>query len=126
MTDGPREPTLQAAVVTMVPQKPARRTRTRPAQNGGFSDNHPLSRERVIESQEYARIVGAFVRALTKRGLAGDIQALIALSDCRKQISEAMAETAVALRVEHNYSWGEVGLAFGVTRQAARQRWGQK
>lgn len=115
----------RASVVTVAAQKSARRTRTRPPQNGGFRDNQPLSRERVIESQEYARIVGAFVRALTKRGLAGDIQALIALSDCRKQISEAMAETAVALRVEHGYSWGEVGLAFGVTRQAARQRWGK-
>ena len=123
MTDDAQEATRLAAVVTATARKQARRTRTRPAQNGGFSDNHSLSRERVIESQEYARIVGAFVRALTKRGLGGDIQALVALSDCRKQISEAMAETAVALRVEHNYSWGEVGLAFGVTRQAARQRW---
>ena len=121
----PLETPVRPAVVTVAAGKSPRRTRTRPPQNGGFSDNQPLSRERVIESQEYARIVAAFVRALTKRGLAGDIQALIALSDCRKQISEAMAETAVALRVEHNYSWGEVGLAFGVTRQAARQRWGK-
>ena len=125
MPDDAQDAIALASVVTATARKMARRTRTHPAQNGGFSDNQPLSRERVIESQEYARIVGAFVRALTKRGLAGDIQALIALSDCRKQISEAMAETAVALRVEHNYSWGEVGLAFGVTRQAARQRWGK-
>ena len=125
MPDDATQAQALSAVVTATTPKRARHTRTQGLQNGGFGDNQRLSRERVIESQEYARIVGAFVRALTKRGLAGDIQALIALSDCRKQISEAMAETAVALRVEHGYSWGEVGLAFGVTRQAARQRWGK-
>lgn len=111
--------------MTVAAPKPRQRGRTRSTQNGGFDDNQPLSAKREIESQEYARIVSAFVRALTRRGLRGDIQALIALSECRKQISEAMQETAVALRAVHGYSWGEVGLAFGVSRQAARQRWGK-
>lgn len=112
--------------MTVAATNQRRRVGTRSTPNGGFDDNQPLSAKREIESQEYARIVGAFVRALTKRGLDGDIQALVALAECRKQISQAMQETAVALRAEHNYSWGEVGLAFGVSRQAARQRWGTK
>lgn len=111
--------------MTVAARKPRQRVGTPPTQNGGFDDNQPLSPKREIESQEYARIVSAFVRALTRRGLAGDIQALIALSQCRSQISEAMQATAVTLRTEHGYSWGEVGLAFGVSRQAARQRWGR-
>ena len=118
--------TAQAAVVTATARKRARRAGTQARQNGGFGDNTELSPRRVIESQEYARIILAFVRALERRGQDGDIQALVALAECRKQIAQTMQETAVSLRVEHGYSWGEVSLAFGVTRQAARQRWGTK
>lgn len=116
----------QAAVVTVAATNQRRRIRTQARQNGGFGDNTELSHKRVIESQEYGRIILAFVRALERRGQDGDLQALVTLAECRKQIAQAMQETAVALRVQHDYSWGEVGLAFGVTRQAARQRWGSK
>lgn len=124
MSDVAQTP-AQAAVVTVAATNQRRRVRTQGPQNGGFSDNTELSPRRVIESQEYGRIILAFVRALSRRGQDGDIQALVTLAEARKQISEAMQETAVVLRVQHDYSWGEVGLAFGVTRQAARQRWGR-
>ncbi len=108
--------------MTVAARKPAKRTQTRPPGNGGFGDNQELTPNREIEAGEYQRIVLAFVRALAKRGQAGDIQALIALAQIRKDTAGAMHDVAVALKVDHGYSFGEIGRAFGITRQAAQQR----
>jgi len=40
-----------------------------------------------------------------------------------EEIDTAIAEAVKALRT-HGYSWAEIGARLGVTRQAARQRWG--
>lgn len=63
--------------------------------------------------------------ALARRGAAGEVEALEALAGLERAIPGYLAEAA---RGAHDgpagYSWTDLGLWLGITRQAARQRFG--
>ena len=40
-------------------------------------------------------------------------------------LDEAIGQAVTGLR-QAGYSWAEIGLRLGITRQAAHQRWGQQ
>lgn len=105
--------------------EPRPSTRARRRRLAGSTVNLSLTPKRQIEAEEYAGAVNRMVRALGRRGEAGDVQALIALSAVRKETALVMTRVAYKLRDEHGYSWGEIGLAYGISRQAAQQRWGR-
>lgn len=71
-------------------------------------------------------MVTRVLRALVRRAEAGDLEALEQLQRLQR---EAEAALVAAARAAHgapgHYSWTEIAYALGVTRQAARQRFGE-
>jgi hypothetical protein len=72
-------------------------------------------------------MVGRVMRSLVRRAQDGDIDALTELEAIRRAADEYAGQAARGL-VEGpgQYSWGEVGRWLGMTRQAARQRFGRR
>ena len=80
---------------------------------------------RPVENDEYAAFARRVLRAYSRRIAAGDIDALEDLRDLAAEIDTAMAQAVNGLR-QQGYSWAEIGLRLGITRQAAQQRWGSQ
>jgi hypothetical protein len=76
-----------------------------------------------VENDEYADFLRRALRAYARRISGGDIEALASFSALVAEASEQLGEAIFFLRVR-GYSWAEIGLRLGVTRQAAQQRWG--
>jgi hypothetical protein len=83
----------------------------------------PERPRRQVENDEYGAFVRRVLRAYSRRVADGDVEALVLLVGLAEEIDAAMAEAVKGLRT-HGYSWAEIGARFGVSRQAARQRWG--
>lgn len=66
------------------------------------------------------------LRALVRRAGEGDLFALEALAQLRTETAQALADGA---RAAHDgparYSWTEIAAELGITRQAARQEYGE-
>lgn len=76
-----------------------------------------------VENDAYAAFLRRAIRALGARA-GDDLGALPELAALRDDVDAALARAVTALRGEpHAYSWGEIGAALGVTRQAAQARW---
>lgn len=84
----------------------------------------PKRARREYESPDIAAFLKRQGRGLVRRAGEGDLEALSALLDSIAALEASAGEAARAL-VETGYSWGEVGREAGMTRQAARQRWGK-
>lgn len=54
----------------------------------------------------------------------GDVACLPLLIDAAKQLETVTKLTVASLRAQHGYSWSDIARELGVSRQAARQRWG--
>jgi hypothetical protein len=83
----------------------------------------PARRRRVVENDEYVAFLTRAIRAFGRRVAAGDIDALADMAVLSARLDAAIREAVSGLRAR-GYSWADVGLQFGVTRQAAQQRWG--
>jgi hypothetical protein len=75
-----------------------------------------------VENDEYAAFVRRILRAYSRRVGNGDVEALTLLVGLAEEIDAAMAEAVKGLR-GCGYSWAEIGVRLGITRQAAQQRW---
>ncbi len=111
--------------MTVAATNQPRRTRTLPTQNGGFSVNQKLTPGTHMEAAEYASFLARCVRALGRRAESGDVEALKELVSLRRTVTQTRDLAAVALHDKQGWSWGEVALALGISRQAAQQRWGR-
>ena len=80
-------------------------------------------RRRVVENDEYAAFLRRVIRAYSRRVAAGDIEAIALMADTAREIDIAMRDAITGLRAT-GYSWADVALRLGVTRQAVQQRWG--
>lgn len=78
-----------------------------------------------VESDEFAKFAARIVRAFGKRIGDGDLWALGDLVKLRKQIDQAVADGVKTAREDCGYSWTDVAAELGVSRQAARQRYGK-
>lgn len=76
-----------------------------------------------VENTEYAAFARRILRAYARRISAGDIDALADITTLAADIDNAIGQAVIGLRGA-GYSWAEIGLRLGVTRQAAQQRWG--
>ena len=65
----------------------------------------PKRRYRVVENDEYAAFLRRVIRAYSRRVASGDIEAITALRG-------------------FGYSWADIAMRLGITRQGAQQRWG--
>ena len=86
--------------------------------------NKKLTRNRVVENYDYAAFLRRVVRAYGRRVAAGDIDSVYDMARLADDVDAAIRDAITELRAKHGYSWADIGLRLGVTRQAAQQRWG--
>jgi hypothetical protein len=99
---------------------------TAPSRERASSVNGSLTpnlRRRVVENDEYAAFLRRAIRAYSRRVAAGDIEAVADMAALADEITNAMTDAIEGLR-SIGYSWADVALRLGITRQAAQQRWG--
>ena len=83
----------------------------------------PKRVRRLVENDDYAAFTRRILRAYARRVADGDVEALIAMTGLADEIDTTIGQAVTGLRAV-GYSWAEIGLRLGVTRQAAQQRWG--
>jgi hypothetical protein len=83
----------------------------------------PKRRSQRVENDEYAAFARRVLRAYSRRIAQGDIDALEGMADLAAEVETATGQAVTGLR-QRGYSWAEIGLRLGITRQAAQQRWG--
>jgi len=81
------------------------------------------SRRDLPESPEVGSAARRFARALERRAREGDTEALEELVGLREAVDICIHEAARALH-RADYSWTDIAVVLGITRQAARQRFG--
>jgi hypothetical protein len=78
----------------------------------------------VVENDTYAAFTRRILASYGRRiGHTGDVDALADLVALGEDIETAVQHAITALR-GHGYSWAEIAIRLGITRQAAQQRWG--
>lgn len=77
-----------------------------------------------VETMEYLGAARRFIRASGPRVAAADEPELARLVELRNDVDAAVT-VAIQGWLDMGRSWTDVGKALGITRQAARQRWGQ-
>jgi hypothetical protein len=91
-----------------------------PAVNTSLTPKRP---RRVVENDEYAAFLRRVIRAYSRRVAAGDIEAIADMAATAEEMDTAIRDAITGLR-QVGYSWADIGLRLGVSRQAAQQRWG--
>jgi len=99
---------------------------TPPACPGRCPVKKPLTPKRpyrVVENPEYAAFLRRVIRAYSRRVAAGDIEAITTMAALAGQLEDATRQAVTGLR-QLGYSWADIALRLGITRQGAQQRWG--
>ena len=89
--------------------------------------NKPLTakrRYRVAENDEYAAFLRRVINAYSRRVASGDIEAISTMARLAGHLEDATRQAITGLR-ESGYSWADIALRLGITRQGAQQRWGE-
>jgi len=81
--------------------------------------------QRPVENDDYAAFARRILAAYARRVASGDVEALAQMTALAADLDVAIGQAVTGLR-EVGYSWAEIGLRLGITRQAAQQRWGQQ
>jgi DNA-directed RNA polymerase specialized sigma24 family protein len=80
-------------------------------------------RYRAVENDEYAAFLRRVIAAYSRRVAAGDIEAITAMAHLADHLEDATRQAITGLRA-FGYSWADIALRLGITRQGAQQRWG--
>jgi hypothetical protein len=78
---------------------------------------------RVVENDEYAAFLRRVIDAYSRRIAAGDIEAITTMANLADHLEDATRQAITGLRAS-GYSWADIALRLGITRQGAQQRWG--
>ena len=78
---------------------------------------------RVVENDEYAAFLRRVIRAYSRRVAAGDIEAITTMAALASDLEDATRQAITGLR-GFGYSWADIAMRLGITRQGAQQRWG--
>jgi hypothetical protein len=97
---------------------------SRAGQNTVNTSLTPKRARRLVENDDYAAFARRILRAYARRVADGDVEALIAMTSLAQEIDAAIGQAVTGLRA-FGYSWAQIGVRLGITRQAAQQRWGQ-
>ena len=89
--------------------------------NGSLTPKRPA---RVTENDEYAAFLRRVIAAYSRRVGSGDIDALADMTRLADHLDQAITKAITGLRTGAGYSWADIGLRLGISRQAAQQRWG--
>jgi hypothetical protein len=101
---------------------------TPPAFLAQFGVNRPLTakrRSRVVENDEYAAFLRRVIRAYSRRIAVGDIEAITDMAALAGHLDQAIRDAITGLR-HQGYSWADIALRLGITRQGAQQRWANR
>ena len=80
-------------------------------------------RTRLVENDQYAAFARRILRAYARRVADGDVEALALMLGLSAEIDDAISQAVTGLRA-FGYSWADIALRLGITRQGAQQRWG--
>ena len=83
----------------------------------------PKRRYRIVENDEYAAFLRRVIRAYSRRVASGDIEAIGVMAALADHLEDATRQAITGLR-DTGYSWADIALRLGITRQGAQQRWG--
>ncbi|MCU1356101.1 MAG: hypothetical protein JWM89_1519 [Acidimicrobiales bacterium] len=83
------------------------------------------SKRRYTETVDYLTMVARMIRAAGTRVGSADMEELRMLRDLHDEVDQALAIAIPEVRSNGGYSWRAIGEAFGISAQAAQQRWGQ-
>jgi hypothetical protein len=78
---------------------------------------------RVVENDQYAAFLRRVINAYSRRVAAGDIEAITTMARLADHLEDATRQAITGLR-DTGYSWADIALRLGITRQGAQQRWG--
>lgn len=84
----------------------------------------PKRRRPVVENDQYAAFVRRVICAYSRRVAAGDIDAITDMAAIAAELDDAIRQAVTGLRTRHGFSWADIALRLGITRQGAQQRWG--
>ena len=84
----------------------------------------PKRRYRIVENDAYAAFLRRVIAAYSRRIGDGDIEAIGSMTRLADDLEDATRAAITALRGS-GYSWADIALRLGITRQGAQQRWGQ-
>lgn len=86
----------------------------------------PKRAKRYVETEDFGAMVRRMVKAYRRRvgEGPGDIASLRQLAELADEVDQAIRAAAQDLH-DAGHSWTEIGDALGVSRQAARQRFGR-
>ena len=79
---------------------------------------------RVVENDEFAAFLRRVIRAYSRRVATGDIEAITTMAALASDLEEATRQAITGLR-GFGYSWADIAMRLGITRQGAQQRWGE-
>ncbi|MCX4470803.1 hypothetical protein OOK41_10870 [Micromonospora sp. NBC_01655] len=82
-------------------------------------------RREVVENDQFAAFTRRIIRAHGRRVATGDVEALRDLVALSADLDRAIGDAVIGLRA-FGYSWAEIGSRFGISRQAAQQRWADR
>jgi hypothetical protein len=77
----------------------------------------------VVENDEYAAFARRVIAAYSRRVASGDIDAIAEMAALADHLDAAIGDAITGLR-SIGYSWADIALRLGVSRQAVQQRWG--
>jgi hypothetical protein len=77
-----------------------------------------------VENDEYAAFLRRVIRAYSRRVADGDIEAITVMAALADHLEEATRQAITGLR-GFGYSWADIAMRLGITRQGAQQRWGE-
>ena len=98
---------------------------TPPALTVPFTVNKALTpkrRTRVVENDQYAAFLRRVIRAYSRRVASGDIEAITGMTHLADHLDHAIRDAITGLRYV-GYSWADIAMRLGITRQGAQQRW---
>jgi hypothetical protein len=98
---------------------------TRPADrpSGVKKPLTPKRPYRVVENDEYAAFLRRVIAAYSRRVAEGDIEAITTMANLADHLEDATRQAITGLRA-FGYSWADIAMRLGITRQGAQQRWG--
>ena len=79
---------------------------------------------RVVENDEFAAFLRRVIRAYSRRVAAGDVEAITVMVALAGDLEDATRQAINELNA-FGYSWADIGMRLGITRQGAQQRWGE-
>ena len=84
-----------------------------------------IERRTGLETTEYAAMLRRMIRAYGRRLAEGNPHDIAGALELARELDDAIGRAVAIARAEAGWSWAELALELGCTRQAAQQRYGR-